>query len=188
MTALAAARLGYRCTSIPRGRFAIAGARRRRPCAAAPTTTRPPSPASRPRSTSSPTSSRTCPRRPSRPARALKPVRPGVRPIHVAQHRLREKNVLPQARHRHGRLPADRERWPIIAAATALPGILKTCTEGYDGKGQARVRDRAALAAAWEKLGQRRVHPRGAGRFPLRGLGHRRARPRWRDALLSRSG
>src|SRR5260370_28166800 len=42
-----------------------------------------------------------------------------------------------------------------IAAATALPGILKTCTEGYDGKGQVRVADRAALAAGWQKLDKR---------------------------------
>jgi 5-(carboxyamino)imidazole ribonucleotide synthase len=35
-----------------------------------------------------------------------------------------------------------------------LPGILKTVRLGYDGKGQARVADRAALAAAWDKLGQ----------------------------------
>jgi len=41
-----------------------------------------------------------------------------------------------------------------LATATLLPGILKTCQEGYDGKGQARVTDRASLAAAWEKLGR----------------------------------
>lgn len=35
-----------------------------------------------------------------------------------------------------------------------LPGILKTARLGYDGKGQAVVEDRAALAAAWDKLGQ----------------------------------
>ena len=84
----------------------------------------------------------------------LKPVRPGVRPIHVAQHRLREKEFFKKL----GIGTADYQ--PIasdadIAAATALPGILKTCTEGYDGKGQARVADRAALAAAWQKLGKR---------------------------------
>ena len=33
-----------------------------------------------------------------------------------------------------------------------LPGILKTSRMGYDGKGQARVADRAALAAAWAAL------------------------------------
>jgi 5-(carboxyamino)imidazole ribonucleotide synthase len=33
-----------------------------------------------------------------------------------------------------------------------LPGILKTSRMGYDGKGQARVADRATLAAAWAAL------------------------------------
>jgi 5-(carboxyamino)imidazole ribonucleotide synthase len=33
-----------------------------------------------------------------------------------------------------------------------LPGILKTARLGYDGKGQVRVADRAALAAAWAAL------------------------------------
>ena len=34
-----------------------------------------------------------------------------------------------------------------------LPGILKTARLGYDGKGQRRVADRAALAAAWGQMG-----------------------------------
>ena len=83
-----------------------------------------------------------------------KPVRPGVKPIHVAQHRLREKEFFKAL----GIGTADYQ--PIrseaeIAAASAFPGILKTCSEGYDGKGQVRVADRAALAAAWQKLGRR---------------------------------
>jgi len=47
------------------------------------------------------------------------------------------------------------ERAEQIAAldAALLPGILKTARLGYDGKGQARVSDRAELAAAWEDLG-----------------------------------
>jgi 5-(carboxyamino)imidazole ribonucleotide synthase len=84
----------------------------------------------------------------------LKPVRPGVKPIHVAQHRLREKQFFA----RLGIATADHQplaRETDIAAATVLPGILKTCTEGYDGKGQVRVADRAALAAAWQTLGRR---------------------------------
>ena len=36
--------------------------------------------------------------------------------------------------------------------ASLLPGILKTTRLGYDGKGQVRVADRAALAAAWGAL------------------------------------
>jgi 5-(carboxyamino)imidazole ribonucleotide synthase len=35
-----------------------------------------------------------------------------------------------------------------------LPGILKTARLGYDGKGQVRVANRAALAAAWHELKQ----------------------------------
>jgi 5-(carboxyamino)imidazole ribonucleotide synthase len=37
--------------------------------------------------------------------------------------------------------------------AALLPGILKTATLGYDGKGQRRVRDRAELLAAFRALG-----------------------------------
>ena len=88
----------------------------------------------------------------------LTPVRPGTMPIHLAQHRLREKDFLRQL----GIGTADylpiRSEADIAAAAKvpgALPGILKTCTEGYDGKGQARVADTAALAAAWADLGKR---------------------------------
>jgi 5-(carboxyamino)imidazole ribonucleotide synthase len=83
-----------------------------------------------------------------------KPVRPGVTPIHFAQHRLREKEFfkscdIGMAAHQAIRSDAD------IEAATYLPGILKTCTEGYDGKGQAKVTTRAELGAAWQKMGRR---------------------------------
>jgi 5-(carboxyamino)imidazole ribonucleotide synthase len=84
----------------------------------------------------------------------LKPVRPGSKPIHIAQHRLREKEFFASlgigtTRHEAIRSDAD------VANARALPGILKTCTEGYDGKGQIRVADCASLALAWQKLGRR---------------------------------
>ena len=107
------------------------------------------------------------------------------KPIHVAQHRLREKEFFRQlgigtADYQPIRSEAD------IAAATALPGILKTCTEGYDGKGQVRVADRAALAAAWRRLGGATASWKRWS-TSLRDLGHRGARPGWRDALLSRS-
>jgi 5-(carboxyamino)imidazole ribonucleotide synthase len=83
-----------------------------------------------------------------------RPVRPGIKPIHFAQHRLREKSFFRGA----GIGTADHQ--PIrsqaeVAGATLFPGILKTCTDGYDGKGQARVSNRAELAAAWEKFARR---------------------------------
>ena len=83
-----------------------------------------------------------------------RPVRPGIKPIHFAQHRLREKDFLRKA----GIGTADYQRVASeedIETATALPGILKTCTEGYDGKGQARVATREGIRAAWEKFGRR---------------------------------
>jgi 5-(carboxyamino)imidazole ribonucleotide synthase len=46
------------------------------------------------------------------------------------------------------------EQIAALDAAALLPGILKTARLGYDGKGQARVADRAELAAAWERLGR----------------------------------
>src|SRR4029077_853471 len=81
-----------------------------------------------------------------------KPVRPGVKPIHIAQHRLREKEFFNALGIGTARYPPARGEAEVVAA-TAFPGILKTCTEGYDGKGQVRVADRASLAAAWAKLG-----------------------------------
>jgi 5-(carboxyamino)imidazole ribonucleotide synthase len=40
----------------------------------------------------------------------------------------------------------------LAVDADLLPGILKTTRMGYDGKGQIRVADRAALDAAWDAL------------------------------------
>ncbi len=82
-----------------------------------------------------------------------KPVRPGVKPLHHAQHRLREKEFFRQCGIGTAAYQAIRSDIDI-AQATAFPGILKTCTEGYDGKGQIRVADRDALASAWRRLGQ----------------------------------
>jgi 5-(carboxyamino)imidazole ribonucleotide synthase len=83
-----------------------------------------------------------------------KPVRPGVKSIHFAQHRLREKQFFRKAGlgttdHQPIASPAD------LARASAFPGILKTCTEGYDGKGQTRVGSAGELATAWDRLGRR---------------------------------
>ena len=72
------------------------GRRRGRPCQRRLRRQGRPRPLRRRRSTSSPTSSRTCPRRPSRTASGTSRCGPGVRPIHFAQHRLREKEFFRQ--------------------------------------------------------------------------------------------
>ena len=50
----------------------------------------------------------------------------------------------------HAALIGGDAGWP---RAALLPGILKTATLGYDGKGQAVVADYADLTAAWSALG-----------------------------------
>jgi len=95
------------------------------------------------------------------------PVRPGPLALKVAQDRLEEKTfiaglgipVAPFAR-------VDCAEGLRAAASTAgLPGIIKTRRLGYDGKGQARVADVAALAAAHADIGEAPAVLEGLVRF-----------------------
>ena len=86
---------------------------------------------------------------------AHRPVAPTADAVAVCQDRAAEK-----AQFRRSGVPCapfalidTPERLAAVDAAL-LPGILKTARLGYDGKGQVRVADRAALAAAWDQLGQ----------------------------------
>jgi 5-(carboxyamino)imidazole ribonucleotide synthase len=82
-------------------------------------------------------------------------VQPNARALARARDRLAEKRlftelgipVLPYA------AVDTREDLAGAADAVGFPAILKTRTLGYDGKGQALVRDRAELEGAWERLG-----------------------------------
>ncbi len=93
------------------------------------------------------------------PAQALaqlaqtRPVSPSAASVAVAQDRAQEKAHftrcgVPVAPHAVLAHAAD------VAAVSAalLPGILKTARLGYDGKGQARVANRAELLAAWQAM------------------------------------
>ena len=83
------------------------------------------------------------------------PVRPGRRALEVAQDRLTEKSFFRD----HGIDTA-----PFAAADTleelraavdtvGLPAVLKTRRFGYDGKGQAVIREPADIDVAWEQVG-----------------------------------
>ena len=90
---------------------------------------------------------------------AHRPVAPSANCVAVAQDRIQEKAHFVQCGPVSGVFPAPYaaiETPELLAAVPTdlLPGILKTARLGYDGKGQIRVKDRAELAAAWEKLGQ----------------------------------
>ncbi len=94
------------------------------------------------------------------PAEALRllarqrPVAPGGDAVAVCQDRAAEK-----AHFRASGVPCapyaviSGEAELLAVPDLLLPGILKTARLGYDGKGQVRVADRAALAAAWAELG-----------------------------------
>ncbi len=93
------------------------------------------------------------------PARALselartRPVSPAADAVSIAQDRALEKAhftrcQVPVAPHAVLRTAQDLAQVPD----SLLPGILKTATLGYDGKGQVRVRSREELQAGWDRL------------------------------------
>jgi 5-(carboxyamino)imidazole ribonucleotide synthase len=99
------------------------------------------------------------------PAPALKtlaahrPVAPGANAVAVAQDRVKEKALFVACAADSGVNPAPYAAITtpeLLAAvpASLLPGILKTSTLGYDGKGQVRVTTREELADAWDLLGR----------------------------------
>ena len=84
---------------------------------------------------------------------ALRAVAPGAAAVAIAQDRVREKAHfvrcgVPCAPYAVIETDAQLKEVPD----DLLPGILKTARLGYDGKGQARVKTRAELSAAWHGL------------------------------------
>lgn len=82
------------------------------------------------------------------------PVRPGGNVLHVCQHRLREKGTLRDAGLPVPDFAAVRNAEELRAAVERVgrPGMLKTASSGYDGKGQAKILPETDLTAAWESL------------------------------------
>ena len=81
-------------------------------------------------------------------------VAPAAEAVRICQDRAREKahfvaSGVPCAPYAVIDAAADLER----VDDALFPALLKTARLGYDGKGQATVPDRAALAAAWQRLG-----------------------------------
>ena len=93
------------------------------------------------------------------PAQALaqlaktRTVSPGANGVAIAQDRAREKAHfescgVPVAPYAVIETPVQL----AVVPDDLLPGILKTASMGYDGKGQVRVSNRGELAAAWNGL------------------------------------
>ena len=83
------------------------------------------------------------------------PVRPDGKVLHITQQRLREKGFLRD----HGfpvtpfRAIHSQEDLETAARDLGLPGVLKTASFGYDGKGQRTIRSTAELPGAFAGLG-----------------------------------
>jgi len=86
---------------------------------------------------------------------AHKPTRPKPHILHIAQQRLREKDFLasigvPVTRYQ---AVADVAALHGAVAAMGRPCILKSAQFGYDGKGQVRIAGDTDLREAWRRMG-----------------------------------
>lgn len=82
------------------------------------------------------------------------PVRPRGEVLHITQHRLREKSFLSQAGLPVTPFVPVRSAQELRQGLAALggPGIVKTASWGYDGKGQSRVDAPHQAESAWHQL------------------------------------
>ena len=81
------------------------------------------------------------------------PVAPGAGAVAIAQDRAQEKAHFTRCGVPCAPNAVIESQAQLQAVPEALlPGVLKTARLGYDGKGQFRVADRAALAQAWDEL------------------------------------
>src|SRR5262245_65891299 len=84
-----------------------------------------------------------------------KPTRPDPRVLHLTQQRLREKNFLssinvPLTRYLE---VAHQEALPQAVQALGRPCVLKSASFGYDGKGQVRIDPETDLGPVWQAMG-----------------------------------
>jgi 5-(carboxyamino)imidazole ribonucleotide synthase len=89
-------------------------------------------------------------------AESRSPVRPGRKSLELTQDRLTEKTFIREV---GGQTVAFAEINSLADLEAAIeeigrPSILKTRRFGYDGKGQAVIRDETVLAAAWSEIGE----------------------------------
>ena len=82
-------------------------------------------------------------------------LRPGTRSLEVAQDRSVEKRFIEStgARVAAWREVGSVEELDAAVAALGVPIVLKSRRLGYDGKGQAWVRDPSEARAAWDSIG-----------------------------------
>jgi len=86
---------------------------------------------------------------------AFKPVRPGPAALRIAQDRLKEKEYVGAASIATAPYAAVTNLTELEASLQRIgrPALLKTVRLGYDGKGQVTIGAGADLATAWRSLG-----------------------------------
>lgn len=82
------------------------------------------------------------------------PVYPGAHLLRATQNRVAEKSALAEMKVPVApwRAVESRRDFDGAIAAIGLPAVLKTATEGYDGKGQVVIREPGQAAAAYAQL------------------------------------
>lgn len=90
----------------------------------------------------------------------IKPVRPGIKLLEISQHRWKEKEFLnaigiPTARWAKARGPDDIKVKIKELGITCC--ILKTCTLGYDGKGQVKFAEDETVNGPWNQLKSKEI-------------------------------
>jgi len=85
---------------------------------------------------------------------SIRPVRPSPAILRISQDRIDEKTFLNKAGVATApwRPVGSLEDLHAAVAELGLPSVLKTTRQGYDGKGQAMLRAPEDLAPAWERL------------------------------------
>ena len=106
-------------------------------------------------STSSPTNSRTCRPTAARFLAARKPVLPDPAVLATTQDRLIEKTFMCDLGIATAAFApvASRDELAAALARIGRPAVLKTRRLGYDGKGQATIRDDSDLDKVWRDIG-----------------------------------
>lgn len=82
---------------------------------------------------------------------------PGVDSLYFSQNRLREKTIFNELNIACAPFAAVNNLADLeqAVAEIGLPAILKTTTEGYDGKGQFVIKSNDQLTEAWQAIGER---------------------------------
>ena len=81
-------------------------------------------------------------------------VYPSAKPLYISQHRIREKSLfdklnIPCAPYQ---MVNNLQELIIAVEKIGLPAILKTATDGYDGKGQFLIQSDSQLDQAWKSM------------------------------------